>query len=117
MRRISATGRRKYLRLASPAWFHSHVAADGFLTWLGDRRGRLAGAALRGRGFARRFLRITRHRRRFAAQHHGNHRLWFGQQQLALLIAVLIAPFETRLIGFARWERGDLAEAVRDASA
>jgi hypothetical protein len=53
-----------------------------------------------GRGCARRFL-LIRRRSRFAAQDHGNHRLRFCQQQLALLVAVLIAPFETGLIWFA----------------
>jgi hypothetical protein len=76
------------------------VSRGRVLNLAGPGRGRPAGAALRGRGFARRFLLIRRWCR-FAAQDPGNHRLGFCQQQLALLVAVLIAPFETGLIRFA----------------
>jgi hypothetical protein len=48
-----------------------------------------AGAALRGRGIARRFLAIL-----LWCRFTGNHRLsGFVSQQLALLVAVLVAPF------------------------
>jgi hypothetical protein len=77
------------------------VSRGGFLTWLGAWCGRPARAPLRGRRFARRLLRMMR-RRRFAAQDNSNHCLGLRQQQLALLLAVLIAPFEAGLIGLAR---------------
>jgi hypothetical protein len=44
---------------------------------------------------------MIRRRSGFAAQDHGNHRLGLGQHQLALLVAILIAPFQAGLIGFA----------------
>jgi hypothetical protein len=55
----------------------------------------------KGQGLRSAIVADERRLRDEAAQDNSNHRLGLCQQQLALLVVVLIAPFETGLIGFA----------------